>query len=190
MIYNLLLCLGDSLTAGARDPHLRNYPLELGQLLSTDTGEEWFCATEAANGRTSSELARDCYAIMSRYPDVYGVLVLIGTNDSRHRIPPDVFEDNLGQILRVCRILKKRAYVLTIPPVNFQRHFLWYDREACTLIAAYNQRIAALKHAEVIDVAAKIGDDHLVDGVHLTHEGNRLIARVVRDHLLAPAPTS
>ena len=47
-----------------------------------------------------------------------------------------------------------------------------------------------MKHAEVIDVAAKIGDDHLVDGVHLTHEGNRLIARVVRDHLLAPAPTS
>jgi nucleoside-diphosphate-sugar epimerase len=76
MIYNLLLCLGDSLTCGARDRYMRNYPLELAKELSEITSEEWYCITEAVNGRTSSELATSAYSIVNKYSDVYGVILL------------------------------------------------------------------------------------------------------------------
>ena len=33
MIWNEILCLGDSITFGARDPYKRSYPNELGQIL-------------------------------------------------------------------------------------------------------------------------------------------------------------
>ena len=34
MIWNQILCLGDSLTYGARDRYGRSYPAELGKILS------------------------------------------------------------------------------------------------------------------------------------------------------------
>ena len=184
MIYSLLLCLGDSLTFGARDPYLRNYPLELGASMSKATGEFWHCITEGFNGRSSSELARDCYPIVNRYPDVYGVVLLIGTNDSRLRIPPDIYEDNVRQIVTVCRMLGKRVYICTIPPVDISRHFLWYDQSAQDLIDEYNRRLHATYPAELIDIAPIIEHRHLIDGVHLNHEGNLLLASAVQQALL------
>lgn len=184
MIYSFLLCLGDSLTFGARDPYLRNYPLELGSMMSRSTGEFWHCITEGVNGRASSELARDCYSIVNNYSDVYGVVLLIGTNDSRMRIPPEIYEDNVRQIVTVCRILRKRVYVCTIPPVDTARHFLWYDQTAQDLIDEYNHGLRKAYSADLIDLASVIEHRHLIDGVHLTHEGNLLLASTVQQALL------
>ena len=39
MIWNEILCLGDSITFGARDCYGRSYPAELGKILSEKTGE-------------------------------------------------------------------------------------------------------------------------------------------------------
>ena len=36
MIWNEILCLGDSLTYGARDRYGRSYPAELGKILSKE----------------------------------------------------------------------------------------------------------------------------------------------------------
>jgi lysophospholipase L1-like esterase len=186
MIYHLLLCLGDSLTTGARDTEGRSYPLELARELSSRTREDWYCITEAVNGRTSSELARDAYKIASGYSDVYGVLLLIGTNDSRHGVPPDTFEDNVRQIVRVCRILGKKVYVLSIPAFTPERHFLWYSAEARRLLDVYNERLAKLPGIELIDLRSAVGDADLNDGVHISHEGNLRIARYVAERLLSP----
>jgi lysophospholipase L1-like esterase len=187
MIYHLLLCLGDSLTTGARDTEGRSYPLELARELSSRTREDWYCITEAVNGRTSSELARDVYKIARGYTDVHGVLLLIGTNDSRHGVPPDTFEDNVRQIVRVCQILGKKVYVLTIPAFTPERHFLWYSAEARRLLDAYNERLSTLQGVELIDLSRAVDDTLLIDGVHFSHEGNLRVARYLAERLLAPA---
>jgi lysophospholipase L1-like esterase len=187
MIYHLLLCMGDSLTTGARDAEGRSYPLELSRELSSRTGEEWYCITEAVNGRTSAELARDAYKIAREYSDVFGVLLLIGTNDSRHGVPADTFEDNVRQIVRVCRILGKKVYVLSIPAFTPERHFLWYSAEARRLLDAYNERLAKLPDIELIDLRRAVTDADLIDGVHFSHEGNLRIARYLAERLLSPA---
>ena len=39
MIWNEILCLGDSITFGSRDEYKRSYPDELGKILTEKTGE-------------------------------------------------------------------------------------------------------------------------------------------------------
>ena len=38
MIWSEIVCLGDSLTYGARDPYKRSFPAELSKMLSDETG--------------------------------------------------------------------------------------------------------------------------------------------------------
>jgi lysophospholipase L1-like esterase len=184
MIYNLLLCLGDSLTCGARDRYMRNYPLELAKELSEITSEEWYSITEAVNGRTSSELATSAYSIVNKYPDVYGVILLIGTNDSRNKFPVEVYIDNVKQIIRVCRILRKKIYLLSIPPFFYHRHFLWYDKQARLLIDEYNEKLSEMENVVFIDLNKQIEENDLIDGVHFTHEANVKIAKFLAKSLL------
>lgn len=184
MIYNLLLCLGDSLTLGSRDVFGRNYPLELGSKLSHLSGEEWYCITEAANKKTSSDLAREVYATVLPYTDVHGVVLLIGTNDSRTGIPSEVFSDNIFQIIRACRILNKKIYLLSVPDVSYKRHFLWYDEKSSKSIASYNAILPQVPHVDFFDLAAHIDDGDLIDGVHFTHAANEKIANLLAHWLL------
>ena len=53
MIWNEILCLGDSITFGARDPYKRSYPNELGQMLTEKT-KEFYCFSR--NSARSSKL--------------------------------------------------------------------------------------------------------------------------------------
>jgi lysophospholipase L1-like esterase len=182
VIYNVLLCLGDSLTAGARDRYLRNYPLELAAQLSARTGEEYYCITEAVNGRTSAELARDAYKIVTAYPDTRGVLLLIGTNDSRDGIPVELYRDNVTQIVRACRILGKKVFVLSVPKID-SRNYLWYGHTCHQLINEYNRVLEALPHVFFVDIRDVIGHAELIDGVHFSHEANVRLAEALAERL-------
>jgi lysophospholipase L1-like esterase len=184
MIYHLLLCLGDSLTFGARDQYGRNYPLELACSLSKRTGEDWFCITEASNGRTSSDLAREVYPLMVKYPDVHGTCLLIGTNDSRQKIPAEIYLDNVRQIVRVCRILKKRVFILSVPHFTPERHFLWFDDEALSLVKSYNEGLRQLASATFVDISEIITNSDLIDGVHFSHEANCKLASFLAQYLV------
>ena len=55
MIWNEIVCLGDSLTFGARDPFKRSFPAELGKMLSDETGEFYYCHNYGVCGETSSD---------------------------------------------------------------------------------------------------------------------------------------
>src|SRR6516162_3217096 len=183
VIYNVILCLGDSLTTGTRDRYLRNYPLELATRLSARTGEEYYCITEAVNGFTSADLARDAYKIVAAYPDARGVLLLIGTNDSRDGVPTELYLDNVTQIVRSCRILGKKVFVLSIPKIDSRRNYLWYSDQCNQRIDEYNLVLKALPHVFFVDIRDVIGDPELVDGVHFSHEANVRLAEALTERL-------
>ena len=42
MIWNEILCLGDSITTGARDSQGRSFPAELASILADKTGEFYY----------------------------------------------------------------------------------------------------------------------------------------------------
>ena len=53
-----ILCLGDSLTNGARNEFFRDYPIELSQIINEKKKIPNLCFNEGVNGEPSSEILK------------------------------------------------------------------------------------------------------------------------------------
>ena len=59
-----ILCLGDSLTNGARNEYYRDYTLELNYLIKNKKKADNICINESVNGETSSEILKRAIKIL------------------------------------------------------------------------------------------------------------------------------
>ena len=90
MIWNEILCVGDSITYGARDEYGRTFPVELSSMLTKVTNEVYYCHNHGVCGETSSDLLRRIWTACRSSPDSKIMTVLIGTNDTQKNIPPEI----------------------------------------------------------------------------------------------------
>ena len=181
MIWKELVCLGDSLTYGARDEYGRSYPAELARILTHKTGETWFCHNHGVNGDTSSDVLRRCWRVFASHPNVRLATLLVGTNDVDVQIPVEIYRDNLLQIIGAARIHGMRVIVGELPPVGFHPSVIGRQ----DALAAYS--------AEVRRVAGELGlatcsfeslAALLVDGLHFGHEGYVRMAEIWAETIL------
>ena len=181
MIWKEVVCLGDSLTYGARDEYGRSYPAELARILTDETGETWFCHNCGVNGDTSSDVLRRCWRVFASHPKVRLVTLLVGTNDVAVPMPLEIYRDNLLQIIAAARIHGMHVILGELPPAGFHPGVLGRQ----DALGAYS--------AEVRRVAGELGlatcsfdglAEHLVDGLHFGHEGYLRMARMWADALL------
>ena len=107
MIYNNILCLGDSITYGSRDKYGRAWPYELSDLFYQKYNQAWVPIVRAVPGLTSSGLMRNLFDWVNGLTGIYKVVVLIGTNDSKIKIKtsPKVFRKNLEFIIRTLSVM-------------------------------------------------------------------------------------
>ena len=174
MIWNEIICLGDSWTYGARDSYGRSYPAELGRVLSEETGEFYICHNYGVNGDTSSDLLRRTWRHLKSDPDARIVLILIGTNDTKTPIPIDIYEDNIRQIVSSVKANRRTPILGLLPPLVFNPNYM-FNRE---YIDIYNKSTKDLsgKLGYMTSSMEDLGDD-LIDGVHLTHNGYKEMAK-------------
>ena len=92
MIWNEIVCLGDSITYGARDKYGRSYPAELSKILTKNTGEFYHCHNYGVCGETSSDLLKRSWNNISSKSNSKIMLLMIGTNDTQVGIPKDILE--------------------------------------------------------------------------------------------------
>tara|TARA_R100000742_G_C4279616_1_gene104761 strand:- start:9929 stop:10486 length:558 start_codon:yes stop_codon:yes gene_type:complete len=181
MIWNEILCLGDSITFGARDPHKRSFPAELGKMLTEQFNEFYYCHNCGINGETSSDLQKRAWGNIQSHSNSKIMLLLIGTNDTQIGIPEDIFEDNIRQIVSIAKVFGMYTIVGTLPELGFTPLYL----ENTKLIKEYNKRIKKLSKEMKFDICDLSGTEkHYVDGVHFTHEGNLEIANRFRESIL------
>ena len=190
-VYGTIVCLGDSLTHGARDDYGRCYPMELSDLFWTAYNQRWLCAEEGVNGEISSDILRRSISVMKKYPEAHEVILLCGTNDSKDRINMDslTFKRNIEGILRVATVHDKEILICSIPDlVGFGAPD--YSQESQKRIDRFNG---------IIDVVVKenpsiikgfidlrgIPADYYADGVHFKNIGYREIARRVFEGIKA-----
>jgi lysophospholipase L1-like esterase len=174
MIWNEIVCLGDSLTYGARDRYGRSYPAELGKILSEKTGEFYICHNYGINGETSSDLLRRSWHILKSNASARICLLMIGTNDTKIPTPIDIYEDNLRQIINSIKANGKVPIVATLPALKFSPYYM-FNRE---YIDKYNQCIIDLSKKINFMICSMGGlGEHLIDGVHFTHEGYNEVAK-------------
>jgi len=182
MIWNEILCLGDSLTYGARDRYGRSYPVELGKILSEKTGEFYICHNYGINGETSSDLLRRSWHIMKSNRSCKIMLLLIGTNDTKKPTPIEIYRDNLKQIILSAMANGMTPIVGTLPELEFSPYY----QSNRDYIETYSKEILKLSkemNFEVADLTKM--DKYLIDGVHFDNEGYYEIASRFADKILS-----
>lgn len=181
MIWNEIVCLGDSLTYGSRDEFGRSFPLELNNILTERTGEYYICHNHGVPAETSSELLRRTWSALTSHPAAKLSLVMIGTNDTQSNIPADIYEDNLKQITIMCKICKTRPILATLPDLGFTPLYLNNPNN----IKIYNKKIKAIAGQMDLEVCDMSGmEKYYIDNVHVNHQGNVEMANRWADCIL------
>ena len=173
MIWNEILCLGDSITYGARDKYRRSYPAELGKLLYEQTGEFYYCHNYGVCGDTSSDLMKKAWNLSKSHKDAKIALIMIGTNDTQLAIPEHIYEDNLRQIIGTVRVHGKLPIVANLPELLFTPLYM----KNKNYIQKYNKILYSLSKKmdfEICDMSNT--EQYYIDNVHYTHEGYNEIA--------------
>lgn len=181
-IYSEIICLGDSLTTGARDQYGRSYPMELEDILSEQTGHTFICHEEAVNGETSSQIRRRAAEAIARHPEAKELVLLAGTNDAKdwHATPPAIYRANITGILRIALINAIDVYLCTIPDLHGHTAQP-YPRTAAQRITTYNQVIAALTETSARQAWKSPNESRPETAIRGTVELRRLPAECYRD---------
>lgn len=166
---DVILCVGDSITAGHNAAAIP-YPSQLQQMV----GDKATVVNKGLGGeQTSGGLARlDGY--MKQYNPQY-VLIMEGANDAIWGVSPGTVKFNLGRMVDTVRAYGAIPIISTITPNS-------RDAGVGATIPVYNSSIAGLASqmsvAFVDSYASVVGDwkNLTVDGLHPTDAGARIIA--------------
>ena len=173
MIWNEIVCLGDSLTYGARDRYGRSYPAEMGKVLSELTSEFYICHNYGINGETSSDLLRRSWSILRSNSNSRIMCLMIGTNDTKRPTPIHVYRDNVRQIILSAKVHGMTPIVATLPTLKFSPYYQ-RNRE---YIEVYNDELKKMSSELGFMVCDMSGlGELLIDGVHFDNEGYKEIA--------------
>ena len=174
MIWNEILCIGDSLTYGARDEFGRSYPAELGKILTEKTDEFYICHNYGINGETSSDLLRRSWPIIKSNKSCKICLIFIGTNDTKKPTPLDVYSDNLRQIVLSAKANGMTPIVATLPELTFSP-FYQFNREYTELYSNEVLKLSKSLNFKTCDLTGM--KEFLIDGVHFDNRGYKEIAQ-------------
>lgn len=174
MLRTVILCLGDSLTYGARDnPEGYGYPARLEELVARETGNPCLCINKGISRENSTDIARRAYDTIRGYPEVQLLLVLAGTNDLKGGPNEEVYRRNMLHILVSGKANGKKVLFGTLPPIMTMG--MWcFPKHVQDYIDRYNDMlIGSCVQLVKFDDMGK----YLVDGVHFGPEGYAEMAR-------------
>jgi len=179
MIGGLILCIGDSLTFGARDEYGLHYPELLSRKLSEKYDQWWSAVNHGISGETTAQILRRCLGHVRAYPEAADVFLWAGFNDAKTNVatPPDLYKENMESMIRSILFRDRACYVFQLPLMEGFGAPDFMDND---LIRAYNDKLLALnikymKHRFTL-LSAPLKAEHRNDGVHLTHAGNHVVA--------------
>jgi lysophospholipase L1-like esterase len=176
-VYGVIICQGDSLTFGSRDPDGMSYPLYLGRMLSERHGQTWVTLNFGVPGECWAEIARRNYRELTSVPEGGEVCLWAGTNDAWKDRPLDQSLIAAEAVLDQCRAAGRFVYLATLPGkrgFGAPREPWAMNEQIKKLNDAYKQ-IAERRGLALVDLT-DIPAEHFVDGIHLTQAGNRWVA--------------
>lgn len=182
MLYEHGVCLGDSLTAGARS----RYGLAegLADHLNRATNKRWLFRCEAINGETVLQVLRRMDQKPWMWKDATFCTLIVGTNDSKGTVntPPGVFRMLYGQILDRLAVAKLMVFPGLVPDLQLGASLASpYDSACADRLKLFNDAIRA--ECEARGLAASLVDTTTlpatgyVDGVHFNETGIDELAR-------------
>lgn len=185
-IYGVILCQGDSLTFGSRDPDGMSYPLYLSRLLSERHRQTWVTVNLGVPGECWAEIWRRNHRELGLYPDAAEVCLWGGTNDAWKGRSVEQSLIACEAVLDQCRASGRFVYLATLPG---KRGFgaprePWSMNESIHQLNSAYRKIAESRRLALVELEG-MPPEHQVDGIHLSQEGNRWVAERFADAIEA-----
>lgn len=193
--YTRILCLGDSITYGARAQHGRTYPLLLEEMLCDQQDVPAICLNAGVNGERSWEIVSRAWNWLGSDEWVKVVIAMFGTNDSKpgSRTPLVLYRKQWDRLYRFCTFTQTRLIACEIPWIDPTGQ-PEYDVQSLGWINKANADLYKWCDENSVPMVRGIYDDFrqspklLADGIHPTNIGNQAIADSVYSRIAQPLP--
>ncbi len=202
----LILCFGDSLTAGYQTPspgHPYAEETPYGHVLQECLGERGRVEVSGICGEVTGEMVlRFRAAVLERRPQM--VIILGGTNDLGWNAGPAEILRNLTKMYELARASSIVPVPVTVPSIRVDMgtdnpdaaawlaQHIQRRQQLNALIADYAER-KGLRWVDLFTATAEpeslmLAQPYSNDGLHLTTGGYRLFGRLVYEQLFAGDP--
>jgi acyl-CoA thioesterase-1 len=174
----LVVCFGDSITAGYGLKTGEAYPDALSRLLSKH-GFKVKVANQGESGATTKDALDDVQMIIRMHPDI--VLVEFGGNDGLRGLRLENSKKNLDAVLTALDSAHIRVILagITLPPE--------YGKDYIAKFEKMYRELATKHHSAFIPMIYRdlVGKQNVIqhDGIHPTAQGSEIIAKTVAEVL-------
>jgi acyl-CoA thioesterase I len=167
----VLVCFGDSITAGYGAPPGESYPDFLQQRLDA-AGYRYKVVNEGTSGATTKDAVARMPEVLRLHPAV--VIVEFGGNDGLRGLPLALTRNNLDQVLTelVNAHVKVLLAGITLPPDYGPDYIRSFEEMFRTLAAQHHIPLVPMIYKNLVAVPGTIQ----ADGIHPTGKGAQIIA--------------
>jgi acyl-CoA thioesterase-1 len=174
----VLVCYGDSITAGYGVSYGQAYPDDLQRDLDSQ-GYHYKVLNRGTSGATSKDALAGLSQIVNLHPDV--VIVEFGGNDGLRGLPFENTRRNLDQVLSGLQAAHIQILLagITLPPnygTDYIRQFQQIFRDVA---ARHHVALVPMIYKDLIHVPGTIQDD----GIHPTPKGAAIVAKTLEPAL-------
>jgi acyl-CoA thioesterase-1 len=167
----VIVCFGDSLTAGYGAEPGHAYPDYLQQLLDA-RGYHYHIVNKGISGDTTKDGVARLKDVLAAHPAI--AVVEFGGNDGLRGLPITATRANLDQIISTLRSagVKVTLAGITLPPDYGQDYIRDFNETYSTAAKKYSVPLLPFLYIHVYNVPGTIQED----GIHATAKGNQLVA--------------
>jgi acyl-CoA thioesterase-1 len=170
----LLVCFGDSITAGYGLQAGQAYPDALQRDLD-NRGYHYAVVNQGTSGATTKDAVAGLGSILKLHPEV--VLVEFGGNDGLRGLPPAETRRNLDQVLTGLEAAHVKILLagITLPPNYGGDYIEQFTQVFRDLAARHHTAFVPMIYRDLVNVPGVIQPD----GIHPTAKGSEIIAKTL-----------
>ena len=171
---HLLVCYGDSITAGYGLAEGHAYSDFLDRDINA-AGYRYKVLNRGTSGATSKDALAGLPAILKLNPEV--VIVEFGGNDGLRGLPLDETRRNLDQLLTALKAAHIRILLagITLPPNYGSDYIQTFQQLFSQLAASHRVALVPMIYKDLVNVPGTIQPD----GIHPTAKGSEIIAKTL-----------
>jgi len=170
----VLVCFGDSITAGYGLQPDQSYPAALQRKL-TGSGYHYEVNNQGTSGATTKDAVANVRIVLQLHPDV--VIVEFGGNDGLRGLPLDVTRRNLDTVLTTFENARIKILLagITLPPNYGSDYIQAFEAMFRDLAARHHTAFVPMIYKDLVHVPNSIQ----ADGIHPTARGSEIIANTL-----------
>ena len=170
----VLVCYGDSITAGYGLAEGQSFPDALNKLLNA-SGYRYKVVNQGTSGATTKDAVARLQTVLRLHPEV--VIVEFGGNDGLRGLPLEQTRRNLDQVISALQSAHIKVLLagITLPPNYGPDYINQFNQVYKTIANEHHAAFVPMIYKDLIHVPGTIQGD----GIHPTAKGSEIIAQTL-----------